>query len=616
MIVAAEQKHGNAGAESIGGASEIVDSHLGELDDFIDEEGGIVYGRLVVLGFKEYLVRDSIWNPVGKCNEIFPLKRREAANGIRPCGSYFTSEQSAATPRSVSTRREKALRLRHPLATHSVTMRVDLPRSAPPPSSTPTAPRPRPTISTMLRGVATASVVATQTSQEAPEPTRPSSTRLPLPRFRSSAWANTSPRVSPQSSAAPPLSPPSTPPSAAAPRPAEASAGAPAPAAPRAEEGMAVEEPPPPPPSATAAASPSPLGAGGPPAPLEAAGGGGGALEEEVSRGEGGVKHMRMEYCGDENCDMFQIGRMMVEQNDIVIRGPLHRDRNGVLCGPVSRFACRILCQRSPPYTARLFAAGFNGDAEIFLSDSAPKVVGEGSSTGNIDALTTFGVRVWLPSVKAWREVSISASLYGLRPELSVPGAAIVNEKGEKEGCELEDGTILDIAGIQLLWRRGAEGKGEAAAAFASGKEGIVGAIVARRPQCPVQYHTIRFDYVALDEEQKEQVEPERRPFVYPACGHVHAFNRGLKGRPCPMCRTPGPFTELKLEWVPSICAEEPLCVFNPCGHLIGLEAAEFWSTVKLPDNAPPNAKFRPVCCFCSKALKRNKPFSRIIWET
>jgi len=35
---------------------------------------------------------------------------------------------------------------------------------------------------------------------------------------------------------------------------------------------------------------------------------------------------------------MFQIGRMLVSQNDFVIRGPLHLDAQGILCGPVSRY--------------------------------------------------------------------------------------------------------------------------------------------------------------------------------------------------------------------------------------------------------------------------------------
>ena len=33
----------------------------------------------------------------------------------------------------------------------------------------------------------------------------------------------------------------------------------------------------------------------------------------------------------------------------------------------ISRFACRIICQRNPPYTARIYAAGFDSSRNIFL---------------------------------------------------------------------------------------------------------------------------------------------------------------------------------------------------------------------------------------------------------
>lgn len=33
----------------------------------------------------------------------------------------------------------------------------------------------------------------------------------------------------------------------------------------------------------------------------------------------------------------------------------------------ISRFACRVVCERSPPYTARIYAAGFDSSKNIFL---------------------------------------------------------------------------------------------------------------------------------------------------------------------------------------------------------------------------------------------------------
>jgi len=234
---------------------------------------------------------------------------------------------------------------------------------------------------------------------------------------------------------------------------------------------------------------------------------------------------------------------MATSENDIVIRGPLHRDRSNVLCGPVSRFACRIICRRDPPYSATLYAAGFNSDNEIFLSESAPKICSKRSRVDDFDALTTFGVRVFLPDANAWREVSVHGNMHQLRPGLNVPGEAIRSQpKNAKVSCELVDGAIIDIAGIQLLWRTGAGRKRRSCALWSKAtgapspqccaalasigpvidrmlqstveRDRIVERIHTRRPQCPVQYHTINFKYCLYSQEEKEACEAERRPYV------------------------------------------------------------------------------------------------------
>ena len=64
------------------------------------------------------------------------------------------------------------------------------------------------------------------------------------------------------------------------------------------------------------------------------------------------------QYVADRSKDMFQVGRMLVPQNDFVVRGPLHMDSYGALCGPVSRYACRIECERLPPFRTFIYAAG------------------------------------------------------------------------------------------------------------------------------------------------------------------------------------------------------------------------------------------------------------------
>ena len=42
-------------------------------------------------------------------------------------------------------------------------------------------------------------------------------------------------------------------------------------------------------------------------------------------------------------------------------------DESNLLQSTVSRYACRIVVQRHPPYTARIYAAGFDTSKNIFL---------------------------------------------------------------------------------------------------------------------------------------------------------------------------------------------------------------------------------------------------------
>lgn len=98
-------------------------------------------------------------------------------------------------------------------------------------------------------------------------------------------------------------------------------------------------------------------------------------------------------------------------------------------------------------------------------------------------------------------------------------------------------------------------------------------------------------------------------------------FAPELQRLPCPLCRTRGPFVELRLEWEPAICDEEPEVAFNPCGHIVSERVARKWAGLALPDNAPPNARYRPICPFCAKPLKidaraGDQPYSRILFQS
>ena len=182
--------------------------------------------------------------------------------------------------------------------------------------------------------------------------------------------------------------------------------------------------------------------------------------------------------------------------------------------------------------------------------------------------------------------------------------------------------------------------------------------------------HLRKHTFIPRYEDAQVQDKNNRTPYVYPACGHVLAYARELD-KPhqgpvghdslallfchlkttiaatrsllwlpasrfplqpliarrahfcqCPLCRKKGPFEPLTLQWEPSICAEEPTVVFNPCGHMTSEAAAIKWSRIELPDNSPPNSRFRPICPFCARALRgtaststsNERPFNRIIF--
>jgi len=74
---------------------------------------GSSYGQLVVLGYKEYLVKGGVLEPKGSRNTAFPLDRREEANGIRRDKTVVT--------RLVGKEGEGK---KTPLETYCVTMRV------------------------------------------------------------------------------------------------------------------------------------------------------------------------------------------------------------------------------------------------------------------------------------------------------------------------------------------------------------------------------------------------------------------------------------------------------------------------------------------------------------
>ncbi len=81
-----------------------------------------------------------------------------------------------------------------------------------------------------------------------------------------------------------------------------------------------------------------------------------------------------VQYDHDSETDMFQIGRSSEGPIDFVVMDTVPGAQRAEDCvvtqSTISRFACRIIVERNPPYTARIYAAGFDSGRNIFLGVS------------------------------------------------------------------------------------------------------------------------------------------------------------------------------------------------------------------------------------------------------
>ncbi|KAM6971989.1 E3 ubiquitin-protein ligase pellino homolog 1-like [Aplochiton taeniatus] len=329
-----------------------------------------------------------------------------------------------------------------------------------------------------------------------------------------------------------------------------------------------------------------------------------------------------VEYTHNSNSDMFQIGRSTESPIDFVVTdtvpgGQVHGDIQPVQ-STISRFACRIICQRSPPYAARIYAAGFDSSKNIFLGEKAAKWK---TPDGQMDGLTTNGVLVMHPHYGftqdskpgVWREISVGGNVFTLRETRSS------QQRGkmvDSESQELVDGSLIDLCGATLLWRTA---EGLSRTPTVKHLEALRQELNAGRPQCPVGFNTLAFPSLRCKE-----VLDEKQPWVYVHCGHVHGYH-GWQGcrqeaetqgrvRECPMCRARGPYVPLWLgcEAAFYLDAAPPTHAFSPCGHVCSEKTASFWSQIPLPHGTH---TFHTACPFCLQQLAGESGYVRLIFQ-
>ncbi|KAJ3610712.1 hypothetical protein NHX12_022804 [Muraenolepis orangiensis] len=330
-----------------------------------------------------------------------------------------------------------------------------------------------------------------------------------------------------------------------------------------------------------------------------------------------------VEYTHDINTDMFQIGRSTESPIDFVVTDTAPGDAQSVQ-STISRFACRIACQRSPPYSARIHAAGFDSSKNIFLGEKAAKWR---TVDGQMDGLTTNGVLVMHPchgftqdsQQGVWREISVCGNVFTLRETRS---AQQRGKMVDTESQELVDGSLVDLCGATLLWRT-AEGLSHAPTL--KHLELLRQEINAARPQCPVGFNTLAFPSM-----RRKDTPDEKQPWVYLHCGHVHGYHtwgnhrrrrqeekegQESRQRECPMCRARGPYVPLWLGCEAGfyLDAAPPTHAFRPCGHVCSEKTAAFWSRIPLPHGTH---TFHAACPFCAQQLSGGEQgYVRLIFQ-
>ncbi|MBN3276044.1 PELI2 ligase, partial [Polyodon spathula] len=330
-----------------------------------------------------------------------------------------------------------------------------------------------------------------------------------------------------------------------------------------------------------------------------------------------------VEYCHDEETDMFQIGRSTESPIDFVVTdtvsGGLGGEETPVTQSTISRFACRVVCERSPPYTARIYAAGFDTSRNIFLGEKAAKWK---NPDGHMDGLTTNGVLVMHPrggfteesKPGVWREISVCGDVHTLRETRS---AQTRGKLVESESNVLQDGSLVDLCGATLLWRTA---DGLFHTPTLKHIEALRQEMNAARPQCPVGLNTLAFP--SMQRSRDLTVLEDKQPWVYLSCGHVHGYhNWGHRSerepnalRECPMCRTVGPYVPLWLGSEPAFYVDSgaPTHVFVPCGHVCSEKSAKYWSEIPLPHGTH---AFHAACPFCATQLGTTQACAKLIFQ-
>ncbi|XP_050527709.1 protein pellino [Daktulosphaira vitifoliae] len=340
-----------------------------------------------------------------------------------------------------------------------------------------------------------------------------------------------------------------------------------------------------------------------------------------------------VEYVNDENTDMFQIGRSSDTPIDFVVMDT-NAEKNAALSASVgdskkvtaastiSRFACRIICDRNNSNVARIYAAGFDSSRNIFLGEKATKW----KDGEEIDALTTNGVLIMHPNGKfyegktepgVWLEVSVCGKLFSLRGSRS---AQLKGDMVKDSDNILMDGTLIDLCGATLLWR---SAEGLSISPSREYLKKLIEKTNRERPTCPVGLYTLVFPHHLEDSalNSSELSDGKHQPYAYLSCGHVQGrhdwgLNKDSNSRTCPMCLKVGGVAKLSMGVEASFYVEDKdppdLYAFSPCGHVATEKTVKFWANVGIPYGTN---GFEAFCPFCATLLQGYPGYVKLIFN-
>ncbi|EDO29349.1 predicted protein, partial [Nematostella vectensis] len=298
-----------------------------------------------------------------------------------------------------------------------------------------------------------------------------------------------------------------------------------------------------------------------------------------------------------------QIGRSSDSKIDFVVMDTVPGVKDGAVQpnpqkSTISRYACRITVDRHPPYTARVFAAGFDKSNNIFLGEKAPKWKNEDDM---MDGLTTNGVLLMNPRggpncpPGIWREISVCGHVYGLRDTRSAPekGKTLYSEGGGFLSRPLAEPCVTMFQHDLPLIERSCS------------TEGMIDAMRRRlnmmRLQCPVGLNTLVFSGAS----QVISLRASRQPHVYIKCGHVHGLH-GWHG--------PDSSTDVTESRTCPICLQDSYTPFFLSFSCITMAIGfRFWSKIPIPHGCD---AFQAICPFCSLPLEGEDGFVKLIFST